>query len=480
MKLRRFVVIGGGISGLAAAHRLAELRRANPDLWTITLLEASERLGGVIHTQRADGVLLEGGPDAFLTEKPWAVELCRRLGLGPELLETNPRCRRSFILRRGKPVAIPEGWHLLAPASLATLLLAPLLSWRGRIRMAGEAFVPRRRDEEDQSVGSFIRRRFGQEALARIGQPMLSAIYAADPDALSLRSTMPRFHALEQRHGSILRGLRAETGEQSAATQQASGPRYSLFATLRGGLSTLVDAIARDMPEVSVRCGSPVARLIPGETWTVILQNGQLLEADAVCLALPAPQAASLIAPVSPDLAQALSAITYESVATANLIFRREGLPRLPDGFGLIVPAIERRRLIGVTFASQKFPGRAPEDAVLIRAFLGGSSDREAAALNDAALTTLVQEELRALLGIRTPPARVTIHRHPQAMPQYRVGHLGRVARIESLAARQPGFWLIGNAYHGIGIPDCIHQAELSAERMAAWAQQAAPGATSA
>ena len=471
MDTQRVVVIGGGISGLAVAHRLCELARAHQRPLAVTLLEAREQFGGAIHTETRDGFVLEGGPDAFMTERLWALELCRRLGIDDELIETQPACRRSFIVRRGRLVPVPEGWYLIAPSNLRTLVRTPLLSWPGKLRMACEPLVPARRDSHDESVGSFIRRRLGQEALERIGQPMLAGIYTADPERLSLQATMPRFQEMERRHGSILKGLRATARAPQGAVREASGPRYSLFATFRHGMRTLVDRLVQhmqQMPEVSLRYRAPVARIAHDGSWTVTLQDGSSLQAEHLCLALPAHQAASLLRPCAPDLSAALGSIPYESVATVNLGFRATDIPRTLQGFGMVVPALERRRIVGCTFSSVKFSGRAPETCVLLRAFVGGAAHRQLVERDDDALGEAVRGELRDLLGIVAVPLFTSIRRHPQAMPQYEVGHLDRITAIDAVLARYPGLWLTGNGYRGMGLPECIHQAEATAARIIA------------
>ncbi len=462
----RFVIIGGGISGLCVAHRLTELHRARGLSSEITVLEASDRFGGVIETQRREGFLLEGGPDAFITDKPWALDLCRRLGIAEQLVETQEPFRRSFVIRRGRLVPVPEGWYLIAPARLATLLRSPLVTWRGKLRMACEPLIPPRAASGDESVGAFIRRRFGVEALRRVGQPMIGGIYTADPERLSLQATFPRFAEMERRHGSVLRGLRAGAEGSSRAVRRASGPRYSVFLALRGGLSTLVHALMARMPEASLRLRSAVTRIAPGRGWTVTLRDGASLTADAVCLALPAHPAAALLRDCAPALSQELSGIPYESVATVNVAFRRADVRHPLDGFGFVAPAVERRRLVGCTFTSVKFPGRAPEGQVLLRAFVGGATHHELLAFDDEGLARVVLDELRDVLGLRGQPLFASVRRFPRAMPQYHIGHLDRVGRIEQLVSGYPGLSLTGNGYRGLGIPDCVHQAEDAAERM--------------
>lgn len=470
----RVIVIGGGISGLAAAHRLAEIGRQPRLPLAVTLLEASDRFGGVIETRRANGFLLESGPDAFLAEKPWAEALCQRLGLAEELLDTQPAHRRSFLVANGRLVPVPAGWYLVAPARLSTLWQAPMLSWPGKLRMALEPLIPPRRNQADESVASFLRRRFGREALTRIGQPMVGGIYTADVEQLSLRAAMPALAEMERTYGSVLRGLRAHARTSNGATPEASGPRYRLFVTLRGGLQMLVDALIRRMPEVTLRQRAVVTRLAAGAAWTVSLQDGQSLQAEALCLALPADRAAALMSSVSPSIAKELAAIPYESVATVNLAFRRTDVPHALDGFGMVVPAIERRGIVGCTFSSVKFSGRAPEGSVLLRAFVGGALHRAMYELDDSGIQRMVRRELRELLGIEAQPLLSSVRRFRCAMPQYHVGHLDRVKAMEAKLARYPGLFLTGNGYRGIGIPDCIAHAESTAQRIV---EQVASGA---
>jgi len=467
MNALRVVVIGGGISGLAAAHRVVELNRRDGRPLEVIVLETGSRLGGVIETRRQDGMVLEGGPDAFLTEKPWAIALCQRLGLAEELIGTQEACRRSFVLRHGQLVQMPEQFYLIAPGSLEALAKSRVVSWPAKIRMAAEWCVPPRRSTGDESVAAFVSRRFGREAFERIGQPMVSGIYSADATTLSCDATLPQFRQWEQQYGSVLKALRAHAAARSqAALQQASGPRYSLFMSLRRGLSTLVDALRARLPEGSIRCGVAVEHVERRDGWTIRCRGGESIFADAVCLAAPAPQAATMLAGTAPELSRALAEISFESVATVNVAFHRRHVPHALDGFGFVVPHVERRRIIGCSFASVKFLHRAPEGTVVLRAFLGGALHRDVLEQDDASLERLVLEELRYALGISASPMFVSIHRHERAMPQYHVGHLDRVAAIEARQARWPGLALIGNSYRGIGLPDCIHRAELEAERL--------------
>lgn len=471
--IQHIVIVGGGISGLTLAHRLTELRRERNLALEITLLEASDRLGGVIQTYVRNGFLLEGGPDAFITEKPWAMDLCRRIGLGKDLIDTDPNHRRSFIVRKGRLVPVPQGFYMLAPGRTSTLLKMPLISIAGKLRMALEPWIPVQGSAVDESVASFIRRRFGKEALERLGQPMIGGIYAADLEKLSIQATFPGFVKMESDYGSVLRGIQARMKEQDGVAE-SSGPRYSLFATLRQGMQSLVDALVARMPDVRIRINDPVLRITHGPCvlsgkracWHLHLNHQEALEADAIILATPAPRAGKLLGTVTPNLSRILSAIPYESVATVNAAFWREDVRHALNGFGFVAPHVEKRRMIGCTFSSIKFSGRAPHGMVLLRAFVGGALDRDILSLNDEALRVIVVDELRELLGISAMPRFTTVSRHQESMPQYHVGHLWHVSEMERALREYSGLYLIGNGYRGVGIPDCVREAELAAERI--------------
>ncbi len=360
MNRNRVIIVGGGISGLAAAYRLCELSRAQGMSLNITVLEAKDRFGGVIETETKDGFLLEGGPDAFISDKPWALDLCKRLGLENELIMTQTEMRRSFIVHRGRLAEVPEGFYLLAPARFQTLFQLPFLSWPGKLRMACEFLIPEKENGKDESVGNFVRRRFGHEALERIAQPMVGGIYTADIDRLSLQATFPRFQEMVKDHGSFIKALHATAEKKNKAIGEASGPRYSLFLSLRGGVETLVKKLMVEMPEVCFRDFARVRKIDRPDVWKIILENGEELQADVLCLALPAYGASALLSSLDSDLAGELDGIPYESAATVNLAYRREDVPHPLNGFGFVIPAIEKRKLIGCTFAHVKFQSRAP------------------------------------------------------------------------------------------------------------------------
>lgn len=455
----RVAVIGGGISGLAAAHRLVEQARAAGRPLALRLFESGDRLGGVIRTERRDGYVIEAGPDSFLSEKPAALRLCERLGLIEALVGTREEFRRTYVVRAGRLHALPDGFLLMAPTRLWPLVTTPLFSWPGKLRMALDLVLPRGRGA-DESLSAFVTRRLGREALTRVAQPLVGGIYTADPDQLSLAATMPRFLEMERTSRSIILAM---WRQQRAAAQRSgdSGARWSLFLSFTEGLQTLVDALAARLPDGAVELGRAVTRLerAPQGGWRI----DDMHECDAVIVATPAHAAATLLRPLDAALATELEAIPYASSATVTFAWRREEVPHPLDGFGFVVPHIERRSLLAGTFSSLKYPGRAPADMLLVRAFVGGALRPELVELDDAALTAAVRQELTALLGIRAAPHLTRIARWRRAMPQYHVGHTERVTRIRARAAAL-GLALAGNAYDGVGIPDCIRTGEAASE----------------
>ncbi len=466
----RIIVIGGGISGLAAAHRLVELSREKHLGLEIILLEASQRLGGCIRTERVDDFLVEAGPDSLISEKPWALKLCERLGLTSRLMSTNSARQSVFVVHRGGLVPLPEGFLLMAPTRLWPLVLTPLFSWRGKLRMALEPLLPRGRGEGDESLASFVRRRFGQEVLERVAQPLIGGIYAADPENLSLAVTMPRFLEMERTQGSVVLAMRREQKRRGSRPQ--SGARWSLFISLAGGMQELVDTIAARLPESAVQLGATVSSLAHDEatkSWTVTTNREERIEAQGVILATPAYAAAEVVSAVAPDLAQELKAIPYTSTATVSLAYREANLSGDFDGFGLVAPAVESRKILACTFSSMKYSGRAPQGFVLMRAFVGGAVQPYLYEQDDQQMEANVREELAALLDIRAKPLFCRINRHPRSMPQYHVGHLEKVRRIEHHLDKLPGLQLAGNAYRGVGTADCVHSGEDAADNV--WKQ---------
>jgi oxygen-dependent protoporphyrinogen oxidase len=458
----KLVVVGGGITGLAAAHRAVEVARERGRALDLTLVEARERLGGTIATERVDGFLVEAGPDSFLSEKPWALALCRRLGVEDRLVRTDDRFRKVFVWHHGRLHPLPDGFQLLAPTALLPFARSSLFSLRGKLRMALDLVLPRG-GGDDESLGAFVRRRLGAEALERVAQPLVAGIYTADPDDLSLTATMPRFIELERKERSVILGLRRAL--RRAPLPGTSGARWSLFVTFAGGMEELVTTLAGRLPSGAAVLKQRVSGLArAGGRWRVTTYEGGAFEADRVILATEAHATARLARYLDPALATLLEEIPYASAATVSLGYRRADVPHALDGFGFVVPRSEGRALLAGTFSSVKYPGRAPEGHVLIRGFLGGMLNAAVLAEDDGALVARARAELGEALGIAAEPVLARLHRWPASMPQYHVGHLARVETIERLAAALPGLALAGGAYRGVGIADCVRGGEAAAE----------------
>ena len=464
------IVIGGGITGLAAGYRLLrEADNRNIPL-TLTLLEASKRVGGVIQTEHRDGFIIEHGPDAFISTKPWVKLLCEELGLAAKFISTNPKVRQSFVVRKGRLLPVPEGFYMMAPGSFFPFIKSPIFSLRGKLRVSLDLFISRRSDVEDESIADFVRRRLGKEAFERMAQPMIGGIYTSDAENLSLKATFPRFIEMEREHGSIIKALSAQKHKFTQTRRDTSGPRYSLFLSFEDGMQTLVDTLAKNLSGY-IRLQSPVTSIQQKggkKGWCVNLDNGEMLEADLLCIALPAPQTSSILSEVSHQLSDKLYTIPYSSSATVNLAFRREDVLHRLNGMGFVVPITEQRNLIGCSFSSVKFENRAPSDYVLLRAFVGESLNyiKGKGKPNGEELALIALKDVTELLGISTEPIFSVVSQHSQAMAQYQVGHQKLVGEIDELAKGLHDIALAGNAYHGIGIPDCIHSGEQAALRL--------------
>ncbi|MCO6455057.1 MAG: protoporphyrinogen oxidase [Pirellulaceae bacterium] len=471
-KQRRVAIIGAGISGLAAA---LHLRDRLPEA-SLTVFEAASRPGGVLHTVRQDGFLIETSADSFITTMPWALRLCQRLGLEDRLLQTDAAHRRAFVVRRGRLLPIPDGLMIMAPSRLGPLVTTPILSPWGKLRMAAELFVPRG-SGRDESLASFARRRFGREGYERLIQPLVGGMYTGDPEQLSIQATMPRFLDMEQTHGSLIRAMRrkprSEGGKQNGNPSDrtsGSGARYGLFVGLPDGMSELIAAMVRALPAGSIQCGAAVQSLTrtPAGDWQLVIAGQPApLSYDAVVVATSIGQSRSLLAGVDPELSVLLDEIPTSSSAVVSLGYRREQIQHRLDGFGFVVPRIEPLPILSGSFSSVKFTGRAPDGQVLIRVFLGGAVRPELLDRDDPQLIQVAHESLAGLLGIRQQPIVSLVSRWNQVMPQYLVGHTERIARIRERVANWPGLALAGNAFEGIGVPQCIHSGQQAAERLA-------------
>ena len=465
--IRRIAIIGGGISGLAAAHRLQELAPQ----FKLTLIEASPRLGGVLRTEEQGGFLVEGGADNFITTSPGAVEFCRQLGFEDELETTNDAHRRAFVVRKGQLEEIPAGFIIMAPSRIGPIATSRILSLPGKVRLAAEVFVRQRFDAADESLASFVRRRLGREAYERLVQPLVAGIYTADPERLSAAAAMPRFVEMERQHGSLIRAMWHQGQKrQDTDSQSGSGARYSQFVAPRRGMSSFVEAAAKQLSATEILLDSPVVKMQHDDNGTWILKlggaNPRDLSVNGVIVAIPANRGSRLLRDVDVRLADDLAKIEYGSCAVINFGFHRRQIGHALDGFGFVVPRIEGRKILSASFSSVKYPGRAPRGMVLVRVFVGGALQRELLDLTDEPLLELAQNELKDLLDIQGQPIMRHLVRRDHAMPQYHVGHLSLVAGIRAREATIPGLALAGNALEGIGVPNCIDVGQRAGERL--------------
>ncbi len=474
MPPRRVIIVGGGITGLAAAWRIHQSFQRSHRPLDLRLLESSSTSGGALQSIERDGFLMEMGADCFITEKPRGVELCKELGLESELISTRPGFRRSYILKGGKLHPIPEGFYLLGPSRYRPFLESDLLSWPGKFRAMLEPLIFSRA-KTDESLASFVKRRFGQEMLDWLAQPLLAGIYGARPEDLSLRATFPKFLEMERTYGSVSLGLKKWN---AAATHAASGARYSLFNALKRGMQTLPDTLIQKLGSQVIQTNSSVKEIRRIEdTWQVVKSNGDILEADAVCLALPSYAIAPLIQRLDTDLSTELASIPYAPAATINFALRESDMTRPLNGIGFVVPSLENKLTLGCTFAHNKFEGRAPKGFLLVRAFLGGVQNTAWTHESDDVLTNNVFVELKEWLGITGSPLFTHLQRYNQALPQYNVGHLPKILWMEERMLRYKGLSLAGNWSYGVGIPDSIASGERAAELLSSHLERSTPAA---
>lgn len=451
-------IVGGGISGLSAAWTLH--KRQVP----YVLLEAGSEVGGVIRTESKGGFLLEGGPDSILAQKPEGLALCREIGLGDRLVPTNPHQRSVFVLHRRRLHPLPEGMALAVPTKVLPFLRSGLFSWPGKIRMGLDLVIPPRAGNGDESIASFLRRRFGQEAVDLIGEPLLAGIHAGDPERLSILATFPRFRDFERRHGSLVRGM-------WSSPRPATGPGEpppAAFYSLRGGLREVVTALVARLRPGAVRTRAPVRAVArDGNAFALALEDGERVEAARVIVAAPGPRIAPALEGLVPEVARTIGAIPFASSATVLLGYRREDVAHPLDGYGMLVPRTEGLRTTAVSFVSTKFSGRAPEGHVLLRGFLGGVRDGNVLSLSDDEMAATVRREMAGVLGLRGEPVLTRIFRWPGGTPQLEVGHLARIAEAEGKAAEVPGLHLTGAGLRSTGIPDAVAEATRAAEAAA-------------
>ncbi len=459
--MKRIAIIGGGISGLSAAYHLERARQSGSPL-EYALFESSDRLGGSLCSERVEGCLVEAGPDSFLTEKPWAAMLCKELGLGDQIIGSNDSQRKTYIVVHGKLIAMPDGLMFMVPTKVVPTALSPLFSWRTKLRMAQELLHPPLSMTGDETVGQLVERHFGSEVVDRLADPLLSGVYGGDANKLSARAVLPRFVEMEEKYGSLSRAMLAAHKKMAAATK--SHPPRPLFSSLKDGMQHLVDAITSQLDPASIRLRARVRNVYrPNGGWRVAIEMGDNEYYDAVVLATPANVAGALLEAVDAELAADLHGITYSSSVTVTLGYYMDQLRRLPPGFGFLVPRSEGTRMLACTFVHNKFPHRAPANKGLLRCFLGGARDEGILSLSDDELVRTVRFELSKILGLEERPIFSRISRWRGAMAQYESGHIARVERIEKRMSDIAGLAIAGNAFHGIGVPDCIRSGQQAA-----------------
>lgn len=468
---KRVAIIGGGITGTACTYFLEHKGRATGQTCSPLLIESEGHLGGKVITKFEDGFTLEGGPDSFVTLKPWAVALCQSLGV--PLISTPKIEPAVYILSDGKLLPLPMGMSLMVPTRVRPFLMSPLFSLTGKLKMGLDLLIPRKRSlrpydlSHDESIAEFVRRRLGEEAVHKLAEPLLAGIYAGDVEQLSMAATFPQFPSLEGMYGSLIFGLWMQKRE-FAKQQGASTPNsLSLFVRPEGGMSRLVTALSQRLNPGILRVNSRVVALHPHNGgYEIQLENGETIRTDAVVMTLHTHTVADWVEAWDADLAHLLRDIGYISTASVSVGFKKEEIAHPLNGFGFVVSRKEGKHILAATWSSTKFPGCAPPGCVLIRAILGGAHQERIVEEDDATLLTYVREDLKSILGIEAQPVLSRVFRWTHANPQYHVGHLARVSAIERQASLHPGLFLTGAPYRGLGVPDCIHQAEQTAERV--------------
>ena len=468
------MVIGGGIAGLASAYNLAKNSAGLESRPQIVLLEAADQWGGKMITTLHDGFVVEGGPDTFLATKPWAVQLCRELGIAERLQGTNPEQRSTYVLKDGRLEPLSDGLTMMIPTDFGSMIRTQLLSWPQKARMGLDFLLPPQPPNGDESLGAFVTRRLGRAAYERLIEPLMSGIYAGDGDQLSLKATFPYLRDLEREHGGLVKGAlytRRQRAKSRPAAGQTAGRSRSVFLTPRAGLQEIVQALVDYLTAhgADLRLGAAAQAVTRrDEGYIVTLQGGEQITADGVALATPAYVTGRLLRGLDAELADDLTAIPYASTATVSLAYRAEDLARPLDGYGYVIPRREGRKALACTWTSTKFPHRAPEGHALLRVFIGRAGQDLDLSTDEQALLEIALEEVRLTLGIKAPPLAQWVFYWDRAMPQYNLGHPQRLERIENRLAEWPGLALAGNGYRGIGIPDCIYSGEQAAAALLA------------
>jgi len=459
--MKQAIIIGGGISGLATAWLLREKAKAAGVELNITLLEKDHRLGGKIWSIKEEGYLCEWGPNGFLDNKPQTLELCRDLGASGQLLRSNDNARKRFIFSGGVLNRLPENGP--------SFLKSSLISWPGKIRLAMEPFIPKYTGTEDETLAAFGRRRLGEEALNKLIAPMVSGIFAGDPETMSLKSCFPRIAELEAEYGGLIKAMirlaKKKKAEIAAgkAVASAAGPG-GVLTSFRGGIQTLTDILSEELGMVVVRSGEGATRVVKGESvpWRVVTERGEY-SADVVILATPAYASADFLDGVDSNISGVLRQIPYSTMTVACFGYERERIDCDLNGFGYLIPKQEKLSTLGTLWDSSIFENRAPEGKVLLRSMMGGACFPQYISFSDAEVEKRVRDDLERTMGITAPPSFIRIFRHEKAIPQYTVGHGKRLEALAGLLGSHQGLILTGNSYRGIGLNDCVASAHTAA-----------------
>ncbi len=455
--MKHIAIIGAGVSGLAAATAIQRAQDAGVEV-EFTLFERSNRLGGVMVTEQLDGCLIEAGPDSFLSEKTYGADFCKTFGLGDQIIGSNDSERKTYIVVNNRLIAMPDGLMFMVPTKILPTVTTSLFTWGTKIKMGMEFFSKPPVNNGDETVGNMVRRHYGQEVVERLADPLLSGVYGGDADSLSVRAVLPRFADMESKYGSLSRGMLVARKKMAEMVKKA-GPNYRprpLFSSLKNGMQQLVDAVAEYLPKERIHLGITVDAVANDASgWTVTI-NGLQQHFDGLIIATPAHAAGKLLGDIDSALASDLNGVSYSSSVTVAATYNRSDLAHMPPGFGFLVPKSENRRVRALTFVHNKFPHRAPADKGIIRVFLGGLSDQGVLALSDEEILSTVRRELREIIKLDAQPRVERVYRWNKAMAQYGPGHLDRVKRIQQAVSSAQGLALAGNAFQGIGVPDCI------------------------
>jgi protoporphyrinogen/coproporphyrinogen III oxidase len=462
--MKRIAIIGGGISGLSAAYTLEEKRQSGTPVEYV-LFESSPRLGGVLVTDHVDGCIIEAGPDSFLTEKPWAADLCRKIGLGDQLIGSNDSDRKTYILTKGKLVELPDGLMFMVPTKIIPTVLSPLFSVRTKLRMAAEWFHPPHKATEDETVAQMVERHYGSEMVDLLADPLLSGVYGGEASQLSVRAVLPRFADMEAKHGSLGRAMLSARMKLAAATKAPARP---LFSSLKDGMQQMVDAVVACLNASSLKTSVPVQSVIRQDNGWTVSAGYETDHFDALIVAIPTQAAAAVLQAADKDLSRDLGGIQYSSSVTVTLGYDEKVRASLPPGFGFLIPRSEGHRMLAATFVHNKFPHRAPENRAIVRCFLGGARDEQILQVSEPGILEIVRSELREIIGLNAEPLFARVYKWKSAMAQYSVGHLERLQRIELLRQKLPGLALAGNGYNGIGVPDCVRSGAEAAGKVLA------------